>query len=82
MNNEKNWEETRKDGRLKFSLKKAILVAAIISLLAYLFVFITDYKLSTSKENFGILLFSVMFCYKFIRNYFFVWIKNESNYLN
>jgi len=75
---DKNWEETRKAGRLVFSLKKALLVAAIISLAAYLFVYLTNYELSTSKEEFALVLFLVMFLYKFLRNYFWVWTKNEA----
>lgn len=82
MEFEKNWEEVRKEGRLRFSIKKAVIVALIIAVVGYLFVYIADYKLSTSKESFGVVLFVVMFFYKFMRNYFFVWVRNESNYLN
>ena len=64
---------THSKERLIFSLKKAFIAAAIIALLGYIFVKVTDYKLSTGKESFGIVLFLVMFVYKFIRNYFFVY---------
>ena len=68
---------TQSKERLIFSLKKAFIAAAIITLAGYIFVKIADYKLSTSKENFAIVLFLVMFVYKTIRNYFYVWGRNE-----
>ena len=68
---------TQSKERLIFSLKKAFIAAAIIALAGYIFVKVADYKLSTSKESFGIVLFLVMFVYKFIRNYFFVWARNK-----
>ena len=85
LNGEKKWmdkwQEVRKGGRLKFALVKALFTAGIISILAFLFVYLANYQLSTSKESFIVILFIVMFTYKFIRHYFLEWPKNEKRYL-
>ena len=85
LKNEKKWmdkwQEARKRGRLKFALLQALYTAGVISILAFLFIYFTNYQLSTSKESFTIILFVVMFVYKFIRHYYLEWPKNESRYL-
>lgn len=75
------WKKVREGGRIKFALVKAIFTAAVISILAYAFVYFTNYELSTSKEKFATILFLVLLIYKFIRHYFFEWNRNEKRFL-
>ena len=74
------WEKMRSWGRLKYSLYNAFTISVLIAFTGFLFVYITKYKLKTSYINFGLVLFSVMFLYKFIKHYFVDWHKNEKTY--
>ena len=75
------WGKVRVGGRIKFALVKAVFTAAVISILAYAFVYFTNYELSTSKEKFATILFLVLLIYKFVRHYYFEWNRNENRYL-
>ncbi|MEZ4907721.1 MAG: hypothetical protein R2771_08830 [Saprospiraceae bacterium] len=74
--NEK-WSKSRKYGRIQFAIMKAFYISAILAILGYLFVYLTNYSLKTSYLNFALVLFLVMFIYKFLKNYFIDWPRNE-----
>jgi predicted membrane-bound spermidine synthase len=80
--NSSSWEEQRKKGRLKYSLINSIFISALIGLGSYLVVYFTKYKLKTSYLEFGLVLFGLMFIYKFLRIYFYDWPNKEKKYLN
>jgi hypothetical protein len=79
-NSSGNWEEQRKKGRFLYSLINSLLISLLIGIVGFLFVFITKYKLKTSYLNFGLVLFSLMFIYKFIKIYFFDYPNKEKIY--
>jgi hypothetical protein len=76
------WEKARKGGRIRFAILKGFYVAGLITIIAYAFVYFTDYQLKVSREEFVIVLFFIMFIYKSLKNYFFDWPKNEKRYLS
>lgn len=79
-NSSSNWEEQRKKGRFLYSLINSLFISLLIGIVGFLFVFITKYKLKTSYLNFGLVLFSLMFIYKFIKIYFFDYPNKEKIY--
>ncbi len=74
------WEKMRSKGQLKYALYNAFVVSVLIAFTGFLFVYITNYQLKTSYLNFALVLFFVMFIYKFIKHYYFDWKKNEKSY--
>ncbi len=57
------WGKIRDKGRLVFALTKAFYISAIITIIAFGFVYFTDYQLKISKREFAVVLFVVMFLY-------------------
>lgn len=79
-NNFSSWEVQRKKGRFLYSLINSIFISLLIGITGFLFVYIIKYKLKTSYLNFGLVLFGLMFVYKFLKIYFFDWPNKEKIY--
>lgn len=74
------WTRLRKRGRLLYAFQSAFVVAAIIAVLGFAFVYFTNYQLKSTYTEFAIVLFLVMFIYKFLKHYFFDWPRNEKRF--
>ena len=71
------WIKMRKYGRIQFSIIKSFYISTLIAVVGYLFVYLTKYPLKTSYFEFALILFLVMFIYKFVKHYFVDWPRNE-----
>ena len=74
------WSRMRTRGRLLYALQSAFVVAAIISLLGFAFVYFTNYQLDYTYVEFAVVLFFVLFIYKFVKHYFLDWPRNEKRF--
>ncbi len=58
------------ENKIKNSLIKAFISSLSITVIAVLFLYFTKMELSVKLEAFAVVLFLVMFVYKFIWNYY------------
>lgn len=79
---QEKWQRKRKFGRFQYAVSSALLISAILAVACYLGVYLTKYPMKISHEKFGLIVFLVLYIYKFLKHYFIDWPKNESKYNN